>query len=226
MATITATSIGLGLVGGGICLVLNKQGRSPRRLLGLLFANLGFVSSVTARVRHVLQRLSSKGSSLPRSEGMAPPVAGGPAPWPLPLPAMPTEVTAVSRELAETERAYLRDLEMLSECKAELPELPLASVDALKLLHTELAAKLGIERDGDRKLAQPPSVQAIAQAFLYMGPFLRAYQDYVSAPLRASPRGLAATPYVPHCQSPVRVARRTLGRPTFTCAPADARADV
>lgn len=111
---------------------------------------------------------------------------------------------AVCAELGSTERTYLRDLRRLSECRAALPELPLSSVDALLLLHEHLATKLGVadeSEDGatsqrllppappapDGRLIRrpppppppPPSARAVARAFLYMGPFLRTYADYI-----------------------------------------------
>ena len=97
-------------------------------------------------------------------------------------PAEPTRSLAVLRELLATERAYLRDLRKLSASRAALPNdlaALLAGIDALELLHAEIVSTLLGGRDAEAAGSAPPSVAAVAQAFLQLSPYLKTYTEYV-----------------------------------------------
>ena len=97
-------------------------------------------------------------------------------------PAAPTRSLAVLRELLATERAYLRDLRKLSASRAALPNdlaALLAGIDALELLHAEIVSTLLGGRDAEAAGSAPPSVAAVAQAFLQLSPYLKTYAEYV-----------------------------------------------
>lgn len=91
------------------------------------------------------------------------------------LPSLPSACESVLRELAMTEGQYVRDLVVLSGLANEVPEVPMGNIQALLLLHTELAKTLGVRVDADRQgVPSPPSAVAVAKAFTTLAPFLRA----------------------------------------------------
>ena len=90
----------------------------------------------------------------------------------------------VIKELAETEQTYLRDLQRLDECRRALPStLALGQCESLLLLHTELQARLLGTREAaptttTQSASTTPTASTVAQAFLFLGPFLKAYSEY------------------------------------------------